>query len=214
MNISLKLTSFKIYFKMKLSYTILIFTLFFLLNCQNSKEIDTYKIYNTVLKEKVSTYGILASYLPYDKHYSDKEIENIAKKVSDSLQKAKTLTYFLDNEVTILDTINPSDEFSTGNDIIVEFKPKYSKNKIDFSKIKNLEIGKRLSESQKIDENKIGPTYLGSYELSEPVFISKEKAVIRYQHHCGSKCGLSILIYLKKEKEEWKIINKKLIFIS
>ena len=43
MNISLKLTSFKIYFKMKLSYTILIFTLFFLLNCQNSKEIDTYK---------------------------------------------------------------------------------------------------------------------------------------------------------------------------
>lgn len=200
--------------KFKCSYLILIF--FFILSCNNSKEEEIYKIYNTVLQEKVSTYGIMVNYFHYDKDYSEKEREIFAEKIKDSLIKSKSLTYYLDNNLVILDTLNPSDLISTGKDdnLIFEFKPEYSKNKIDFSKIKKLEIGTRISEQQEIDENKKNPTYLGYYELSEPIFISKEEAVIKYSHNCGSKCGLVILIYLKKQEDEWKITNEKLISIS
>ena len=190
--------------------------LFLLLSCENSKEIDTYKIYNTVLKEKVSTYGIMAYYLPFDKDYSEKELDKIAERTTDSLIKSKSLTYFLSNQLTVLDTINPSDQLFTAddNDINIEFKTKFSKNKLDFSKLEKLEIGNRLEKEKPIDENQKYPTYLGSYNLSEPIFISKDKAVIKYQHLCGSKCGLGILIYLKKENEEWKIDDEKMIWIS
>ncbi len=201
---------------MKLNCSFLILILFFTLSCSNSKEQETYKIYNTVLKEKVSTYGIMVNYLPYDRHYSDKEIDNIANKISDSLIKVKSLTYYLDRNLTILDTLNPSDYFASKNknDIIIENKPTYSKNKIDFSKITSETIGKRVLTENAIDENQKEPTYLGSYSLSEPIFISKENAVIRYIHYCGGKCGLSLLIYLKKEKDFWKIIDEKMIWIS
>lgn len=191
-----------------------IISLLFILGCKNTEEIEMYKIFNTVLTNKVSTYGIMTSYLPYDRHYSDNELEKIGDQIRDSLTKSKSLTYFLDNKLTILDTLNPADEFFVERPLLVESKPHYSKNKIDFTKIKNLEIARRLENPVEIDENKKNPTYLGSYNLSEPVFISNEKAVIRYQHHCGSKCGLGILIYLKKEKGEWKIVDEKLIWIS
>ena len=65
-----------------------------------------------------------------------------------------------------------------------------------------------------IDENQKNPVYLGSYDLSEPVYISENKAVIRYQLHCGSKCGLGILIYLEKENNQWKITKEQEIWIS
>lgn len=199
---------------MKLNWCLLIFILFFTLSCNNSNEIEKYKIYNTILKEKVSTYGIMTSYLPYDRHYSDREIEHIATKISDSLLKSKSLTYYLESNLTILDTLNPSDDFISKNDLIFENKPTYSKNKIDFSKITSETIGKRILKEKTIEENQKGPTYLGSYRLSEPIFISAEKAVIRYEHYCGGKCGLSLLIYLKKEKNSWKIIDEKMVWIS
>lgn len=190
--------------------------LFLLLSCENSKEIDTYKIYNAVLKEKVSTYGIMVNYFPFDKDYSEKEREIFAKKTKDSLIKSKSLTYFLSDQLTVLDTLNPTDEISSAknNVINIEFRPKISRNKIDFSKLEKLEIGNRLEKEKPIDENQKKPTYLGSYDLSEPIFISKDKAVIKYQHYCGSKCGVAILIYLKKENEEWKIVDEKMIWIS
>ena len=187
--------------------------LFFLLSCENSKEKEVYKIYNTVLKEKVSTYGIMVNYFPYDRDYSEKERKIFAKKTKDSLIKSKSLTYFLSEQLTILDTLNSSDESSTDN-VVIEFNAKISKNKLDFSKLEKLEIGNRLEKEKPIDENQKNPTYLGNYDLSEPIFISKDKAVIKYQHHCGSKCGLGILIYLKKENEEWKIDDEKMIWIS
>lgn len=190
--------------------------LFLLLNCENSKEIDTYKIYNAVLKEKVSTYGIMAYYLPFEKDYSEKELDKIAEKKTDSLIKSKSLTYFLSNQLTVLDTINPSDQLFTAdeNDINIEFKTKFSKNKLDFARLEKLEIGNRLDKEKEINANQKKPTYLGSYDLSEPIFISNDKAVIKYQHHCGSKCGVGILIYLKKENDEWKIVDEKMIWIS
>lgn len=193
-----------------------IFLLFLLLSCENSKKTDTYKIYNAVLKEKVSTYGIMVNYFPYDRDYSEKEREIFAKKTKDSLIKSKSLNYFLSEQLTILDTLNSSDEiFSAKNNVInIEFRPKISRNKLYFSKLEKLEIGNRLEKEKPIDENQKNPTYLGSYNLSEPIFISKKKAVIKYQHHCGSKCGVAILIYLKKENEEWKIVDEKMIWIS
>lgn len=190
-----------------------IFLLFLLLSCENSKKTDTYKIYNAVLKEKVSTYGIMVNYFPYDRDYSEKEREIFAIKTKDSLIKSKSLTYFLSEQLTILDTLNSSDESSTDN-VVIEFNAKISKNKLDFSKLEKLEIGNRLEKEKPIDENQKNPTYLGNYDLSEPIFISDDKAVIRFQHYCGSKCGLGILIYLKKENEEWKIDDEKMIWIS
>ena len=197
---------------MKFSFAILL--LFLILSCSDSKEIDTYRIYNTVLKEKVSTYGIMASYLPYDKTYSEKELDSVSYKVEDSLISSKSLHYYLDNKLTILDTLNPSDNFPTENIIIDEFRPTYAKNKIDFSKITDVTVGKRISAEKTISENQKKPTYLGTYSLSEPVFISNDKAVIRYQHHCGIKCGISLLFYLKKENNIWKIIDEKMVWIS
>ena len=193
---------------------LLILSLLFILGCKNSEEIERYEIFNTVLKNKVSTYGIMANYLPYDRHYSENERKKIAEKIRDSLTKSKSLTYFLDHKLSILDTLNPADEFFVKRPILVESRPTYSKNKIDFSKIKNLEIARRLEDPTEIDENEKNPTYLGSYDLSEPVFISKEKVIIRYQHYCGSKCGLGLLLYLKKVNGEWKIVEEKMIWIS
>lgn len=197
-----------------MKFSLSLISLLFILGCKNTEEIEKYKILNTVLKNKVSTYGIMANYLPYDRHYSENERKKTAEKIRDSLTKSKSLTYFLDHKLSILDTLNSADEFITENPAVVEFKPNYSKNEIDFSKIKNLEIARRLEKSQEIDVNKKNPTYLGSYDLSEPVFISKGKAIIRYQHYCGSKCGMGILIYLKNENGEWKIVDEKLIWIS
>ncbi|OWK73553.1 hypothetical protein CBW16_08555 [Flavobacteriaceae bacterium JJC] len=197
---------------MKLSLSLISFL--FILGCKNTEETERYKIFNTVLQNKVSTYGIMANYLPYDRHYSENERKKIAEKIGDSLTKSKSLTYFLDHKLSILDTLNPADEFIAENPAVVEFKPNYSKNEIDFLKIKNLKIAIRSENPQEIDENKKHPTYLGSYDLSEPVFISKGKAIIRYQHHCGSKCGVGIMIYLKNENGKWKIVDEKLIWIS
>ena len=196
-----------------MKYLSLILATFLLLSCHNSKETDTYKIYNAVLKEKVSTYGIMVNYFPYGRDYSEKEHEIFAEKTKDSLIKSKSLNYFLSDQLTVLDTLNPNDESPTDN-VVIQFNAKISKNKLDFSKLEKLEIGNRLEKGQAIDENQKNPTYLGNYHLSEPIFISKYKAVIRYQHHCGSKCGSGILIYLKKENDEWKIDDEKMIWIS
>ena len=78
--------------------------LFLLLSCENSKDIDAYKIYNTVLKEKVSTYGIMVNYFPYDRDYSEKERVIFAKKTKDSLIISKSLNYFVSEQLTVLDT--------------------------------------------------------------------------------------------------------------
>lgn len=188
---------------------------FILWNCQSSDESEKYEIYNTVLKEKVSTYGIMASYLPNDRHYSDTELDSLAKRISDSLKATKSLTYFLDEKLTVLDTLNPDDAFpSEQSDAVIEFRPTYSKNKLDFSKLKTLELAERLGKPIPIDENKKGPTYLGNYDLSEPVFIGKNLAAIRFQHYCGGKCGVGLLIHLQKTNGSWKIIREKLIWIS
>ena len=72
---------------MKLWLSILL--LLFILGCKNSEEIERYEIFNTVLKNKVSTYGIMANYLPYDRHYSEIERKKIAEKIRDSLTKSK-----------------------------------------------------------------------------------------------------------------------------
>lgn len=194
-------------------YWLFIILLFTFLSCKNSKEEDSYKIYNTVLKEKVSTYGIILNYIHFPNDYSMKETDSICKAKSDSLYKTRSLNFYLHDKLSILDTLNPSDEFHT-DQVVIEFKPKYSKNKIDFSKITEPTFAKRLNNSLPIDENQKNPTYLGNYDLSEPIFISKDKAVIRYQHYCGGNCGVGILIYLKKINNEWEIIKEKEIWIS
>ena len=198
---------------MKIPFSILVFSL--LISCTNSRKKDRYEIYNTVLREKVSTYGILHQYISYRNNQTEKEMNSEAERISDSLKNSKSLTYFLDQRLTILDTTNLSDEFyeGKGDNLVIQFKPKYSKDNIDFSKIQGVEFAKRIDHSKAIDENG-KQTYLGNYELSEPVFIAENKALIRYQHHCGSKCGLGILITMEKVKDKWKIINEKLIWIS
>ena len=121
----------------------------------------------------------------------------------------------MDQRLTILDTTNLSDEFyeGKGDNLVIQFKPQYSKENIDFSKIQGVEFAKRIDHSKALDENG-KQTYLGNYELSEPFFISENKALIRYQHHCGPKCGLGILIYMEKVNDKWKITDEKMIWIS
>ncbi|MBP6378054.1 MAG: hypothetical protein KA289_01615 [Kaistella sp.] len=198
---------------MKTRLAILVFSL--VISCTNSRKKDRYEIYNTVLREKVSTYGILHQYISFRNNQSEKEMNLEAERISDSLKNSKSLTYFLDQRLTILDTTNLSDEFyeGKGDNLVIQFKPQYSKENIDFSKIQGVEFAKRIDHSKAIDENG-KQTYLGNYVLSEPVFIAENKALIRYQHHCGSKCGLGILITMEKVKDKWKIINEKLIWIS
>ena len=185
------------------------------MSCENSNEKDSYEIYNAVLKEKVSTYGIMVNYFPYDRDYSEKEREEFIEKTKDSLIKSKSLTYFLSENLTIIDTLKPNHQSYSGknNDLVIKYIPKVSKNKLDFSRIKELKIGKRINKEKLIDENQKHPTYLGSYYLSEPTIISKDKAVIRFQQYCGLNCGVEFLIYLKKENEVWKIYNEKMIWI-
>jgi len=184
------------------------------LSCKTSNTNEEYEIYNTVLRERVTTYGIMASYLPYDRYYSETERENFALKIQDSLRKTKSLTYYLNARLTLLDTLNPNDEFATGNPILVEFKRKFSEDSIDLSKIKELEIASRVKTSEYINDNEKWPTYLGSYDLSKPIFVSHDKAVIRLEHHCGSKCGIGVLIYLDKIDSQWRISNEKITWIS
>ena len=198
---------------MKIPFSILVFSL--LISCTNSRKKDRYEIYNTVLREKVSTYGILHQYISYRNNQTEKEMNSEAERISDSLKNSKSLTYFLDQRLTILDTTNLSNEYydEKGDNLVIQFNPQYSKEYIDFSKIQGVEFAKRIDHPRSIDENG-KQTYLGNYELSEPVFIAENKALIRYQHHCGSKCGLGILITMEKVKDKWKIINEKLIWIS
>lgn len=198
---------------MKIPFSILVFSL--LISCTNSRKKDRYEIYNTVLREKVSTYGILHQYISYRNNQTEKEMNSEAERISDSLKNSKFLTYFLDQRLTILDTTNLSNEYydEKGDNLVIQFNPQYSKEYIDFSKIQGVEFAKRIDHPRSIDENG-KQTYLGNYELSEPVFIAENKALIRYQHHCGSKCGLGILITMEKVKDKWKIINEKLIWIS
>ena len=198
---------------MKTRLAILVFSL--VISCTNSRKKDRYEIYNTVLREKVSTYGILHQYISFRNNQSEKEMTLEAERISDSLKNSKSLTYFLDQRLTILDTTNLSDEFyeGKGDNLVIQFKPQYSKENIDFSKIQGVEFAKRIAHSKAIDENG-KQTYLGNADLSEPFFISENKALIRYQHHCGSKCGLGILIYMEKVNDKWKITDEKMIWIS
>lgn len=188
---------------------------FLLLNCSKQSDDDSYKIYNTVLKDKVSTYGIIPHYLPYDKNYQRKELDAVARKIADSLISSKSLTFYLDHQLTILDTLNPQDLYPDAeNKILTHQIYKYSQKKLDFSKIETLPIAKRVNKKKQIDETQKFPTYLGNYDLSEPVFITKNKAVIRYQHYCGGTCGFGLLIYLEKINNTWKISDEKMIWIS
>lgn len=198
---------------MKIHLSLLVFSL--LISCTNSRTKDCYDIYNAVLKEKVSTYGILHQYISFRNNPSENEMNLENKRIIDSLKNSKSLTYFLDQRLTVLDTTNLSDEYyeGKGDNLVIQFKPKYSKDNIDFSKIQGLEFAKRLDHPKSIGENG-KQTYLGNYELSEPFFISENKALIRYQHHCGSKCGLGILIYMEKVNDKWKITDEKMIWIS
>ena len=93
---------------MKTRLAILVFSL--VISCTNSRKKDRYEIYNTVLREKVSTYGIMVNYFPYDRDYSEKERVIFAKKTKDSLIKSKSLNYFVSEQLTVLDTLNPNDE--------------------------------------------------------------------------------------------------------
>lgn len=123
---------------------------FFLLNCSTQSEDDSYKIYNTVLKDKVSTYGIMAHYYPYDKDYDRKELDEVARKISDSLMISRSLTFYLDDQLTILDTLNPQDLYPDAeNKILTHQIYKYSKTKLDFSKIETLPIAKRVNKKNK-----------------------------------------------------------------
>lgn len=198
---------------MKIPLSLLVFSL--LISCTNSRKNDCYDIYNAVLKEKISTYGILHQYISFRNNPSENEMNLENERIIDSLKNSKSLTYFLDQRLTVLDTTNLSDEFyeGKGENLVIQFKPQYSKDNIDFSKIQGLEFAKRLHHPKSIDENG-KQTYLGNYELSEPFFISENKALIRYQHHCGSKCGLGILIYMEKVNDKWKITDEKMIWIS
>lgn len=194
----------------------LLISVFFVLSCSENKENDTYEIYNTVLKDQVSTHGILLSYYDFSKNFSAKEETKWSNKIEDSLIKSKSLTYYLSPKLSILDTLNPTDEFpvSKGEQLDVELRPTYSTKTIDFSKLKQLEIGKRIDKALPINENQPHRTFLGDYDLSEPIFYAQNKAVIRLQHNCGSKCGVGILIYLVKDKSSWKITEIKDIWIS
>ena len=186
------------------------------LSCSENKENDAYEIYNTVLKDQVSTSAVLWSYYDYSQKFSEKEEIGRSKRIEDSLIKSKSLTYYLSPKLSILDTLNPSDEFrvSKGEQLDVEHRPTYSTKNIDFSKLKQLEIGKRIDKALPINKNQPHRTFLGDYDLSEPIFYTQNKAVIRLQHYCGSKCGVGVLIYLVKNKSSWKITKIKDIWIS
>lgn len=198
---------------MKIPLSLLVFSL--LISCTNSRTKDCYDIYNAVLKEKISTYGILHQYISFRNNPSEKETNLENERIIDSLKNSKSLTYFLDQRLTILDTTNFTDDFYEGKEdnLVMQFKPKYSSENIEFSKIQGVKFAKRIDQLKSINENG-KQTYLGNYELSEPIFIAENKALIKYQHHCGSKCGLGILITMEKVKDKWKIINEKLIWIS
>ncbi|SKB90193.1 hypothetical protein SAMN05660477_01720 [Soonwooa buanensis] len=197
-------------------FFVLLISTLLVLSCSENKENDTYEIYNTILKDQVSTYGILLSYYDFSQKLSEKEEIGRSKRIEDSLIKSKSLTYYLSPKLSILDTLNPSDEFRVSKEeqLIVEFRPNYSTKNIDFSKLRQLEIGKRIDKSLPIDDNQPHRTFLGDYDLSEPIFYAQNKAVIRLQHNCGSKCGVGILIYLVKNKSSWKITEIKDIWIS
>ena len=161
---------------MKTRLAILVFSL--VISCTNSRKKDRYEIYNTVLREKVSTYGILHQYISFRNNQSEKEMTLEAERISDSLKNSKSLTYFLDQRLTILDTTNLSDEFyeGKGDNLVIQFKPQYSKENIDFSKIQGVEFAKRIDHSKAIDENG-KQTYLGNYELSEPFFYFRKQSI-------------------------------------
>ena len=112
---------------MKTPLAILLLSL--LISCKNSRENDCYEIYNAVLREKISTYGVLHQYISIRNNQSEKEMTLEAERISDSLKNSKSLTYFLDKRLTVLDTTNLSDEFYEGKEdnLVFQFKPQYSK---------------------------------------------------------------------------------------
>ena len=191
---------------MKSLYGIL---LFLLISCSEIKEQESYEIYNTVLHEYVSTYGIAHQYDNFDG-------DSISHKKSlDSLKYSNTLLYYISPSLQILDTLNLENERPIDESIIfIEISPNYSQNKLNFSKLKPIWFAKRVSEPLPIKENG-QQTYLGDYELSEPLFNkTMDKAQIKYEHHCGSKCGVGLRLYLEKTIGKWKIAREELIWIS
>lgn len=192
-----------------------IFSVLFIIgltSCKNENDSDKYQIYNTILKQKVDTYGIRWKYPKLDKNYSEQELQVISKNEKDSLLSTNTLQYFVENKLLVLDTLNPSGE-QISNNFVVTFNPKISKNTLDYSKIQPLQGIKRVDKRMPIDDNK-NYTYLGDYSFSEPLFLNKKSAVLLFNHYCGSKCGKGLLIKLKKENGHWIIINEEMIWIS
>ena len=97
---------------MKTPLSLLVFSL--LISCTNSRKNDCYEIYNAVLKEKISTYGILHQYISFRNNPSEKELNLEHERIIDSLKNSTSLTYFLDQRLTVLDTTNLSDDFYEG----------------------------------------------------------------------------------------------------
>ena len=97
---------------MKTPLSLLVFSL--VISCTNSRKKDRYEIYNTVLREKISTYGILHQYISYRNNPSENEMNLENERIIDSLKNSQSLTYFLDQRLTVLDTTNLSDDFYEG----------------------------------------------------------------------------------------------------
>lgn len=201
---------------MKIAQLFMLYWLLF--SCQpqpQNRTDDDYAIYNEVLKSQVTTYGVISSHIDFSKSWTSAEIVLHSKNLVDSLIRSQSLQYYLDPQLSILDTLNPMDHYNAGDNVLIlEHRPTFSKDSLDFSKIKALTIGKRIDQALAIDDNQPKRLYLGTYDLSEPIYYANDKAVVRLQHHCGNKCGIGYFIYLVKSNKKWKIAKTKEIWIS
>ena len=93
--------------------------------------------------------------------------------------------------------------------------------KINFKKFKSQKfIFKKLSEIQDEDIeyekwSKKYPKFAGAMSFSKISFDEKrENGKLTVSYSCGGKCGLGYSVYIKKEKENWKITKVEQTWIS
>jgi hypothetical protein len=217
---------------------ILLFFVFFTIGCkENSKknviehQNQELQMYNDVLIELVEEYYYL--------RYLGEEGNKLAISISDTTQKKKRVTYLhnkLFNDSTKYKTIYLYDTL-----INVSFSDSYfvsGSNKDVDSMISNFGVDiKSVLDSLNNAETRVkanrfkSSTFriksitelrnndfdgeIGAVNLSK-VFLNKKKdeGVLSCQFHCGGLCGKGYVLKIKKFGNHWKIIDRKMTWIS
>lgn len=139
--------------------------------------------------------------------YSDKQRDSIKK---DTLNRV--VAFNIENNKVPIDFLTQiPKKYKTINDSIWNFNlEKYKSPKYIFKNDSELTLDREL-----VDWQKKYTKFSGALSFSKIYFDKqRQNGVFEANYYCGSKCGVGFLVYLKKIKNNWKVIKTERSWIS